>query len=79
MTGKSIKAMTNKRNKYEKHNFKYPEFSISICFRWVLHAKCGYKFDAHVAKAAKTIEDHGVNIYVTWYRLYINSFLVEKM
>ncbi|KAG4100101.1 hypothetical protein H8356DRAFT_1422948 [Neocallimastix lanati (nom. inval.)] len=28
-----------------------------IGFRWVLHARCGYKFDTRVAKAAKMIEE----------------------
>jgi len=61
MAGKSIKAKAYKNNNFEKTreylklNYKYPEFSIG--FRWVLHARCGYKFNAHVAKAAKMIEE----------------------
>ena len=61
MTGKSIKAKAYKYNNFEKTrkylklNYKYPEFSIG--FRWVLLARCEYKFDACVAKAAKTIEE----------------------
>jgi len=37
-------------------NYKYPEFSIGL--RWVLRARCGYKFDARLAKAAKMIEEN---------------------
>jgi len=54
MAGKSIKAKAYKSNNFEetreylKLNYKYPEFSIG--FRWVLRARCGYKFDARVAK-----------------------------
>ena len=61
MAGKSINAKTYKNNNfgktrvYLKLNNKYPEFSIG--FRWVLRARCGYKFDALVAKAAKMIEE----------------------
>jgi len=61
MAGKSIKAKAYKNNNFEKTreylklNYKYPEFSIG--FRWVLRARCGYKFDARVAKAAKMIEE----------------------
>jgi len=61
MAGKSIKDTTYKKNKFEKTgnywklNFKYPEYSIG--FRWVLCARCGYKFEAHVAKAANRVED----------------------
>ena len=61
MAGKSIKAKAYKNNNFEKTkeylqlNYKYPEFSIG--FRWVLRARCGYKFDARVAKAAKIIEE----------------------
>ena len=57
MAGKSIKAKAYKNNKFEKIrdylklNFKYPEYSIG--FRWVLHVRYGYKFDACVAKATK--------------------------
>ena len=59
--GKSIKAKAYKKNKFEKTreylklNFKYPEFSI--VFRWVLRTRCGYKFDARVAKAANMNEE----------------------
>ena len=59
--GKSIKAKAYKKNKFKKTrdylklNFKYPEFSIG--FRRVLRTRCGYKFDARVAKAAKIIEE----------------------
>jgi len=62
MAGKSIKAKAYKNNKFEetreylKLNYKYPEFSIG--FRWVLCVRCGYKFDARVAKAAKMIEEN---------------------
>jgi len=61
MAGKSIKVKAYKNNKFEetreylKLNYKYPEFSIG--FRWVLRARCRYKFDARVAKAAKMIEE----------------------
>jgi len=61
MAGKSIKAKTYNNNNFEKTreylklNYKYPEYSIG--FRWVLRARCGYKFDARVAKAAKMIEE----------------------
>jgi len=61
MVGKSIKAKTYKNNNFEKTreylklNYKYPEFNIG--FRWVLRARCGYKFDTRVAKAAKMIEE----------------------
>jgi len=61
MAGKSIKAKAYKNNNFEKTreylklNYKNPEFSIG--FRWVLRAKCGYKLDALVAKAAKIIEE----------------------
>ena len=57
MAGKLINAKAYNINKfvktrdYLKLNFKYPEFSIG--FRWVLRARCGYKFDARVTKAAK--------------------------
>jgi len=44
-----------KTREYLKLNYKYPEYSIG--FGWVLHARCGYKFDVPVAKAAKMIED----------------------
>jgi len=53
----TIKAKAYKKNKFEKTRkylklyYKYPEFSID--FRWVLRTRCGYKFDARVAKAAK--------------------------
>jgi len=59
MAGKSIKAKDYKKNEFKKTrdylklNIKYPELSIG--FQWVLHARCGYKFDARVAKAAKMI------------------------
>jgi len=36
-------------------NYKYPEYTIG--FRWILHARCGYTFDARVAKVANRIED----------------------
>jgi hypothetical protein len=61
MAGKSIKAKAYKNNNFEttreylKLNYKYSEFSIG--FRWVLSARCGYKFDVRVAKAAKMIEE----------------------
>ena len=61
MTGKSIKTKAYKNNNFEKTreylklNYKYSEFSIG--FRWVLRARCGYKFDARVAKTAKVIEE----------------------
>ena len=61
MAGNSIKAKAYQKHKLEKTrdylklNFKYPEFSID--FRWVLCARCGYKFDARVAKVAYIIED----------------------
>ena len=58
MAGKSIKAISyifEKTRKYLTLNYKYPEFSIG--YRWVLRARCGYKFDARVAKAAKMIEE----------------------
>ena len=61
MVGKSIKAKAYKNNNFEKTreylrlNYKYSEFSIG--FRWVLRSRCGYKFDARVAKAAKMIEE----------------------
>jgi len=61
MEGNSIKTKAYKKNEYEKTrdylniNFKYPEFSIG--FRWILCARCGYKFDARVAKAVNMIED----------------------
>jgi len=57
MAGESIKAkMYKKTRNYLKLNFKYPEFSIG--FRWVLCARCGYKFNARVAKAAIRVEDN---------------------
>jgi len=49
------KINLNKTRNYLKLNYKYPEYSIG--FRWVLHARCGYKFDACVVKAAKMIEE----------------------
>jgi len=61
MAGKSIKAKAYKNNNFEKIreylklNYKYPEFSIG--FQWVIRARCGYKFDARVAKAANMIEE----------------------
>ena len=61
MAGKSNKAKAYKNNNFEKTreylklSYKYPEFSIG--FRWVLCARCGYKFEAHVAKAANRVED----------------------
>jgi len=61
MAGKSIKAKAYNNNNFEKTreylklNYKYPEFSDG--FRWVLRARCEYKFDARVAKAAKMIEE----------------------
>jgi len=61
MAGKSTKAKAYKKNKYEKTkeylklNYKYPEYNIG--FRWVLHSKCGYIFDARVVKAANMIEE----------------------
>jgi len=61
MAGKSIKAKAYKKNKFEKRRdylkliFKYPEFIIG--FRRVHRGRCGYKFDARVAKAAKMIEE----------------------
>ncbi|KAG4102570.1 hypothetical protein H8356DRAFT_1324470 [Neocallimastix lanati (nom. inval.)] len=50
-----IKNKFEKTREYLKLNYKYPEFSIG--FRWVLRARCGYKFDARVTKAAKMIEE----------------------
>jgi hypothetical protein len=79
MTGKSIKAKAYKKNKFEKtrdylkFNFKYPEFSIG--FRWVLRARCGYKFDARIAKTAKMIEDYCLERYPCCYRKNSNSRL----
>ena len=61
MAGKLIKAKAYKNNNFEKTseylklNYKYPKFSIG--FRWVLLARCGYKFDDSVDKAAKMIEE----------------------
>jgi len=62
MTGKSIKTKAYKKKinlrkleRYLKLNYKYPEFSIG--FRWALRARCGYKFNARVTKAAKMIEE----------------------
>jgi len=61
MAGKSNKAKAYKNNNFEKTreylklSYKYPEFSIG--FRWVLCARCGYKFDARDAKAAKMIKE----------------------
>jgi len=63
MSGKSIKAMAyeKKKNKFEKTreylklNYKYPKFSISV--RRILRVRCGYKFDACVAKSSKMIEE----------------------
>jgi len=61
MAGKPIKAKTYKKNNFEKTrnylklNFKYPEYSIG--FRWVLRARCGYKFNARVTKDVNMIED----------------------
>ena len=61
MTGKSIKAKAYKNNNYEKTreylklNYKYPKFSISV--RRILRVRCGYKFDACVAKSSKMIEE----------------------
>jgi len=60
MAEKFIKTKAYKKNKFEKTrdnlklNFKYPEFIIG--FRWVLRSRCGYKFDARVAKIAKMFE-----------------------
>ena len=76
MAGKSIKAKTYKNNNFEetreylKLNYKYPEFSVG--FRWVLRARCGYKFDARVAKVAKMIEEDCPKRYPCYYRKNIN-------
>jgi len=54
MAGKSFKAKIYNKNKFKKTrvflklNFKYYEHIIG--FRWVLRERCGYKFDALVAK-----------------------------
>jgi hypothetical protein len=50
MKAKKKKAKVYKKNEYErtrdylKLNFKYPKYSIG--FRWLLRARCRYKFDA---------------------------------
>jgi len=64
MEGKSIKRLKfirknefefEKTRNYLRLNFKYPEYSIG--FRWVLYARCGYKFDVHVVKAVNMVEN----------------------
>ncbi|ORX80984.1 hypothetical protein BCR32DRAFT_280095 [Anaeromyces robustus] len=40
---------------YLKLNLEFPEYSKG--FRWILRARCGYKIDARVAKAAKMINN----------------------
>jgi len=58
---KSINTNAYKKNEFKKTwnyiklNFKYPEYNIG--FQWILRARCGYKFNARVDKAANIIED----------------------
>ena len=55
----SIKAQFYDDNKFEetadylKLCYDYPELSLG--FQWLLKARCGYKFNASVAKAAKIV------------------------
>jgi hypothetical protein len=57
MPGKLIQVKAYKKNEFKKTgdylklNCQYSEFRIS--FLWVFHGRCGYKFDARVARAAK--------------------------
>ena len=57
----SIKAEFYDNNKfYETNNYldlcyDYPELSLG--FQWLMKARCGYKFDASVAKAAKLVTE----------------------
>jgi len=60
---------------YHWFPMKYPEFIIS--FRWALRDRCGYKFDARVAKATNTVEDDCQERCPCCYRLDWNIFFLN--
>ncbi|ORX77170.1 hypothetical protein BCR32DRAFT_283457 [Anaeromyces robustus] len=89
---KSIKAKNYKMYKFEesrnylKLNLEYPEYSKG--FRWILRARCGYKIDARVAKAAKMINNSCPNCcsccfhcesYQRIDHWFINCFLFKNL
>ncbi|ORX78630.1 hypothetical protein BCR32DRAFT_294921 [Anaeromyces robustus] len=89
---KSIKAKTYKMYNFEesksylKLNLEFPEYSKG--FRWILRARCGYKIDARVAKAAKMINNSCPNCcsccfhcesYQRIDHWFINCFLFKNL
>jgi len=46
---------TNNYNNYLDLCYDYSELSLG--FQWLMKARCGYKFDASVAKAAKLVTE----------------------
>ncbi|ORX85591.1 hypothetical protein BCR32DRAFT_276141 [Anaeromyces robustus] len=89
---KLIKAKTYKLYNFEesrsflKLNLEFPEYSKG--FRWILRARCGYKIDARVAKAAKMINNSCPNCcsccfhcesYQRIDHWFINCFLFKNL
>ena len=70
---------------YLRLNLEYPEFSRG--FRWLLRARCGYKIDASVAKAAKLVNNSCSNFCPCCYNIssrqridhwFISCFLFKE-
>ncbi|ORX87914.1 hypothetical protein BCR32DRAFT_289029 [Anaeromyces robustus] len=81
-----LNLIYNKTDNYLKLNLEYPEYSKG--FRWILSARCGYKIDARVAKAAKMINNSCPNCcsccfhcdsYQRIDHWFINCFLFKNL
>ncbi|ORX63408.1 zincin [Anaeromyces robustus] len=71
---------------YLKLNLEFPEYTKG--FRWILKARCGYKIDARVAKAAKMINNSCPNCCSCYFHCesyqrinhwFINCFLFKNL